>query len=241
MMLKVPGLEFSSIRAYQFREKELSSIRHYGQLHANGHITMGSVSGYSVKNSRAWRIAFKNISHGVVNVMLHFSIHDLHGKRDDFSKVVRNLRPNEPADVDLTLSQKANKILLTTIEVFGDEEQLISRTEVNRFLPRMIWGPKAWVVGLILAYVCVMLNVDFRPNNNLVNCILPLFGLTLMGAGLAGRTPVVALLLFLAVLPFSNHPLEHLGVMAAVAVVYLVVVWNRRRSVGDFFRGTATV
>jgi hypothetical protein len=239
MNLQVPGLEFLSVRAYQFREKDLASIRHYGQLHANGHITMGAVSNYSVRNSQAWRIVFKNISQGVVNVMLNFSIHDVHGKRDDFSKVVRNLRPNEPADVDLTLAQKTSKIMLHTIEVFTDEE-VISRTEVNSFLPRMVWGPKAWIVGLVLAYICTMLNVDLRPHNNLVNCILPLFGLTLMGAGLAGRTPVVVLLLFLAILPFSNHTLEHIALMVAIAVVYLVVVWNRRRSVSDFFRATAT-
>lgn len=239
MNLKVPGLEFLSVRAYQFRKKELAGIRHHGPFLASSHITLGSISSYSVKNSPAWRIVFRNVSEGILNVMLNFSIHDVHGKREDFSKVVRNLRPNEPADVDLMLGQKTSKIMLHTIEVFTDEE-VISRTEVNRFLPRMAWGPKAWIVGLALACICTMLNMDFRPHNNLVNCILPLFGLALTGAGLAGRTPVAVLLLFLAVLPFSNHTLAHTGLMVAIAVIYLVAVWNRRRSMGDFFRATAT-
>jgi hypothetical protein len=104
----------------------------------------------------------------------------------------------------------------------------------------MAWGPKAWVVGLVLAYLCAMMNLDLRPNNNFVNIILPFFGLTLMGAGLVKRTPVVIALLFLAALPFSTHSLERIAILAALAALYLVVVWIRRRSIKDFFMGTAT-
>lgn len=239
MIIRVPGLDLFTVKAYQFRER--GDSRHRGYARGNSETLPGAVAAiYAVRKLPAWRIAFTNTGNTTVSVMLNFSIHDKHGKRDDFAKVVRNLNPQEPADMDVTLSRKADKIFLDTVEVFGDDE-LISRTQVNRFLPRVTRGPKAWMVALALTGLSALFYTNLRPGNNLVNSMLPVLGLIVTAAGLTGRTPVVFVLLFLIALPFSNHTLQTQAALAGCVVVYLTVVWSRRRSWQDFFRATATV
>jgi|GEM_PF-5679056 hypothetical protein len=90
-------------------------------------------------------------------------------------------------------------------------------------MPRMPWSLKTWAVALILAIFSALSLIDLQYVN-FAAVILPFLALTIMGAGLLHRTPIVlmikshlrvaflcSLLLRKQRLTFKNYPGPAIG------------------------------
>ncbi|SFD16062.1 hypothetical protein SAMN05518672_101809 [Chitinophaga sp. CF118] len=237
-ILNVPGIQFSKIKPYQHRQKEYHSTGYSGRITESGHVYARKGYYTSIKVSQAWRIGFKNVGNVPVDIMMRFSVYDKYGKLETFAQLYRNLRPGEPAETFFEVQDKKAKILFDTVEIYAND-QLLSTTEVMQFMPRMGWGLKSWAVALFMAIFAAMALTEPQPLN-FASIILPFFALTIMGAGILNRTPVILMLLLLSLVPFSSHSLEIGTTIMLMGLVYLYFVWKKRHSIKDFLMASAT-
>ena len=237
-ILNVPGIQFSRIKPYQHRQKEYHSTGYSGRITESGQVHVRKGYYTSVKVSRAWRIGFKNVGNVPVDIMMRFSVHDKYGKLENFEHVYRNLRPGEPAEIYFEVQDKKANIMFERVEVYANE-QLLSSTEVKQLMPRMAWGLKSWAVALFMAIITAMALTDPQPMN-FVSIMLPFLALTIMGAGILNRTPVILMLLLFSLVPFSSHSLEIRTTIMVMGLAYLYWVWKKRHSIKDFLMASAT-
>ncbi len=236
--LHVPGIQFFKLKPYQHRQGERHSSGYHGTMTRNGEVYLHRHYYTMIKVSQAWRIGFKNVGTVPVDVMMHFSMHDKYGQLESFSQGYSNLRPTEPAEIFVDVQDKKLKIMLDAVEVYSNN-YLVSATEVKQFMPGMPWGVKSWVVALIMAIFSALALTDPHPMN-FVSMLLPFLALTITGAGLLHRTPVILMLIFLSLIPFSSHSVEMKTTFGVMGLAYLYWVWKKRHSIKDFLMGSTT-
>jgi len=234
----VPGIQFSKIKPYQHRQKEYHSNGYSGHITEGGQVYARKGYYTMIKVSRAWRIGFKNVSNVPVDIMMHFSVHDKYGKLETFAQLYRNLRPGEPAEIFFEVQDNKANIMFEAVEIYS-EGQLLSNTQVKQFMPRMPWGLKSWAVALIMAIFSAVALTDPQPVN-FAAVVLPFLALTIMGCGILHRTPVILMLLFLLLVPFTSHSVEVKITIIVMGLAYLYFVWKKRHSVKDFLLASAT-
>lgn len=236
--LNVPGIQFFKIKPYQHRIKEYHRNGYSGSISESGQVRIHKRYYTTVKVSRSWRIGFKNVGNVPVDIMMRFSVHDQYGKLENFAQLYRNLRPGEPDEIFFDVQDKKANIMFDTVEVYAND-QLLSATEVKKFLPRMAWGVKSWAVALFMAFITAMALTEPQPMN-FVSILLPFLALTIMGAGILSRTPVILMLLFLLLVPFTSHSSGIKTAIIIMGLAYLYWVWQKRHSIKDFLLASAT-
>ncbi|KAA2244839.1 hypothetical protein F0L74_02420 [Chitinophaga agrisoli] len=236
--LHVPGIQFFKLKPYQHRQRERHSSGYHGTMTNNGEVYLHKHYYTMIKVSNAWRIGFKNVLNVPVDVMMQFSIHDKYGQLETFTQGYNNLRPTEPAEIFFDVQDKKLKIMLDMVEVYANG-YLHTATEVKQFMPPQPWAVKSWVVALVMAIVSAAALTDPHPMN-FISISLPFLALAMTGAGFLHRTPVMLMLIFLSLVPFSSHSLEIKTTIGVMGLGYLYWVWKKRHSIKDFLMGSAT-
>jgi len=240
--LNFPDIEFTKIKAYQHRTKKWQDAGYSSHHAASGRVHLHKNRNVYIKGFPAWRIGFKNKYRFPVDIEMFFSVHDKYGLVETFNKSYNNLRPGEPAEIYVIQDKRKTRIKLEAVEVLTGHQPLYTAA-INEFLLRNTWG---WVKSVFIVLfmgiytgIIASRHVDV-PDIKGAAIFLSVFAFFIAFWELFNITPVMFMILFMVIVPFSLHDPGEIGFLMLLGSLYLWAVWKKRYSIKDFLIGAFT-
>jgi hypothetical protein len=236
----IPGIDIISFRTYQFRTKAWR-VKGYNSSRNTTNRLGRKRREYrlNINGFKAWKIGFKNRLQVPVDITLHFTMRTKDGFEYDYTEVCKNIQPGKEAEIAIIPGLKTVQVRLDTVEVNAGSN-LLSRTEVNSFMPFSEWSFAfsffiACIIGVSFLFISLY-RKEVTESNDAAKWV-SILGFYLAFWEAFNITPVIIMFLLLLSSSFILYNPLHIVGLLVLGCFYLVAVWRKRSSIKDFLIG----